>query len=235
MFVPRDAFDTFLSISVFVSPFVFSFFLSRIISSHLCVFVELTVTRTLCVCRHSVQCLVPCLCCCRDPGLCWCFPCRSCSSEDFWSGMGSDGFQTQRRGSWILGKERAEKVLADAVLIYGREQWICKFCSECRRCYTNKPSRVGGVSNGRQGGQGLPPEWTLRTRSRAGRSWMSKAKSCRKICGKLKNCRVCRNRFRKASKMFCSSSCRRWRKAGMTSRQSNKKCRKITKDTKHPG
>ena len=68
-------------------------------------------------------------------------------------------------------------------------------------------------------------EWTLSMRSRAERSWMSKGKSCRKICGTLKNSRVCRKRFRKAPKMTCSSSCRRWRKGGMTSCQSIKKCR----------
>ena len=64
---------------------------------------------------------------------------------EFWSGMVSDGFQTQRRGSWIPGKERAEKVLAGAIAIDGRKEWICKFCSEsnvwtrwrCRRWYSD--------------------------------------------------------------------------------------------------
>ena len=44
--------------------------------------------------------------------------------------MGGDGFQTQKRKSWIPGKVRAEKVLADAIAIDGRKEWICKFCSE---------------------------------------------------------------------------------------------------------
>ena len=43
---------------------------------------------------------------------------------------------------------RAEKVLADATTIAGREEWICKFCSEtnvwtrwrCRLCYSNIPA-----------------------------------------------------------------------------------------------
>ena len=44
--------------------------------------------------------------------------------------MVSDGFQTQKRGSWIPGKERAERGLASAISIDGREEWTCKFCSE---------------------------------------------------------------------------------------------------------
>ena len=54
-------------------------------------------------------------------------------------------FQTQRRGSCIPGKERAERILAGAIAIDGREEWICNFCSEsnvwtgwrCRRCHNN--------------------------------------------------------------------------------------------------
>ena len=39
--------------------------------------------------------------------------------------------------------------------------------------------------------------------------------SCRRSCEKLKNSRVCRKRFRKASKVTCSSNCKRWSKGGM--------------------
>ena len=63
-------------------------------------------------------CLCGVVCLCRDPGDCpsfWCF------------GMVSDGFQTQGRGSWIPGKERAEPILAGAVEIDGRKDCICKF------------------------------------------------------------------------------------------------------------
>ena len=49
--------------------------------------------------------------------LCWCGSLPLLLSKDFRSGMLSDGFQTQRRGSWIPVKERAEKVLASAVSI----------------------------------------------------------------------------------------------------------------------
>ena len=49
---------------------------------------------------------------------------------DWCSGMVSDGFQTQKRGSWIPGKERAERVLASAISIDGRREWTCKFCSK---------------------------------------------------------------------------------------------------------
>ena len=35
-----------------------------------------------------------------------------------------------QRGSWIRGKERAERVLASAISIDGRKEWTCKFCSE---------------------------------------------------------------------------------------------------------
>ena len=40
--------------------------------------------------------------------------------------MGSDGYQAQ----WVPGKERAEKVQAEAITIDGRKEWTCKFCSQ---------------------------------------------------------------------------------------------------------
>ena len=63
----------------------------------------------------------------------------------FWLSVGGDGFQTQRRKSWILGTFRAEKLLAHAITIDGRKERIGKFCSEtnvwirwcCRRCFSN--------------------------------------------------------------------------------------------------
>ena len=66
--------------------------------------------------------------------------------------MVSDGFQAQKRGSWIPGKERAEIVLANAISIDGRKEWTCKFCSEsnvptrwrCRRGYSNNPAGLHG-------------------------------------------------------------------------------------------
>ena len=45
---------------------------------------------------------------------------------DWCSRMVSDGFQTQKRCSWIPGRERAEKVLASAVSFDGRKEWTCK-------------------------------------------------------------------------------------------------------------
>ena len=52
----------------------------------------------------------------------------------------------------IPGKERAERVLANAISIDGRKEWTCKFCSEsnvwtrwrCRRCYNNIPAGLHG-------------------------------------------------------------------------------------------
>ena len=41
----------------------------------------------------------------------------------------------------------------------------------------------------------------------------------------MKNSRECQKRFRTASKMTCSSSCRRWSKGSMTSCQSIRECR----------
>ena len=74
--------------------------------------------------------------------VCCCFHVRI-----FWPSMGGDGFQTQRK-SWVPGHIRAEQVLADAITIDAREEWICKFCSEsnvwtwwrCRRSYSNIPA-----------------------------------------------------------------------------------------------
>ena len=66
--------------------------------------------------------------------------------------MGSDGYQTQRRSSWVLVKDRAERVLADAITIDGRKEWTCKLCSEtnvwtrwrCRRCFSNISAGLQG-------------------------------------------------------------------------------------------
>ena len=71
---------------------------------------------------------------------------------DLCSRMVSDGFQTQKRISWILRKERAERVLAIAISIDGRKEWTCNFCSEskvwtrwrCRRCYHDIPACLRG-------------------------------------------------------------------------------------------
>ena len=106
-------------------------------------------------CRDPGDFLSP-VCCCRDLGDClslllvWSLPLLL--SKDFRSGMVSDGFQTQRRGSWILGKERAEKVLASAVSIDWRKEWTCKYGSEsdvwtrwrCRRCHHDIPAFLRG-------------------------------------------------------------------------------------------
>ena len=66
--------------------------------------------------------------------------------------MVSDGFQAEKRGSWIPDKERAERVLANAISTEGVKEWTCKFCSEsnvwtrwrCRRCYSNIPTGLQG-------------------------------------------------------------------------------------------
>ena len=50
------------------------------------------------------------------------------------------------------GKERAERILVGAIVIDGRREWICKFCSEfnvwtkwrCWRCHNNIPAGLHG-------------------------------------------------------------------------------------------
>ena len=42
----------------------------------------------------------------------------------------------------------------------------------------------------------------------------------------MKSSRVCRKSFRKASRVTCSSSCKRWSKGGTTSCQTTRECRK---------
>ena len=64
--------------------------------------------------------MVPwCVLCLRDSG-----DCPVVSLRFF--GMVSDGFQAQKRGYWIPGKERPEEVLANAISIDGRKEWTCK-------------------------------------------------------------------------------------------------------------
>ena len=124
---------------------------------------------------------------CRDPGDCLSgelvLSLPLFFSKDFQSGMVSDGFQTQRRGSWIPGKERARRVLASAVSNDGRKEWMCTCCSEskmwtrwrCRRCYHDIPA---GVAWEVQAGDCC----NSRMRPRVARSWMSKRASFRRSC-----------------------------------------------------
>ena len=46
--------------------------------------------------------------------------------------MGSDGFQTQKKKSWVSGQVRAERIRAEAITIDGRKEWMCTFCSETK-------------------------------------------------------------------------------------------------------
>ena len=106
---------------------------------------------------------VGCACACRCGCVgSFCVDCPLLLSKDFWSGMGSGGLQAQRRESWIPAKGRTEKVLADAISIDVRKEWICGFCSGVR-CVggvalqgdASPTFRRGcGVSTGRQWQQG---------------------------------------------------------------------------------
>ena len=61
---------------------------------------------------------------------------------------GTDGDQTQKREGYMPGQIRQEELLATAVVIEGRKEWFCRFCSEasvwsstkCRSCKTDIPA-----------------------------------------------------------------------------------------------
>ena len=90
---------------------------------------------------------------CRDPSdLCPSFLCgwllphsHSKTLAKRWAVMVS---KRKRVIAGFSGQVRAEEVLADAITIDGRKEWICKFFSEtnvwtrwrCRRCYSNIPA-----------------------------------------------------------------------------------------------
>ena len=83
--------------------------------------------------------------------------------------MGNDGFQAQRRKSWIPGKERADKGVG------GRhherwKEWICKFCSESNvtrwRCNSNIPAGLRGKY--RQAISARTGEWSTGSSSSSG-------------------------------------------------------------------
>ena len=83
--------------------------------------------------------------------LSFCVVVAALTFEDSGQDMGGDGFQTQKRKSWLPEKQRGKK-LADAITIDGRKEWICKFCSEinvwtwwrCRRCDSHIPAGLQG-------------------------------------------------------------------------------------------
>ena len=94
----------------------------------------------LCFVSLSLATVLPlCLCCCV-------------ALARFVEGMCCDGYETQRRSSRFPGKERAERVLAEAITIDCWKEWICKFCSEtnvltrwrCKRCFSNIPAGLQG-------------------------------------------------------------------------------------------
>ena len=128
---------------------------------------------------------------------------------DWCSGMVSDGFRTQKKVSWIPGKERSERVLASAISIDGRKEWTCKFCSEsdvwtrwrCRRCCFDIPAGLRG-STGRRSTQELengpralrrqagrktesPKVWRLKIRSlgRGLRPWRRRGEGAQALQG----------------------------------------------------
>ena len=75
--------------------------------------------------------------------------------------------------------------------------------------------------------------WTWRRRSRAAKSWMSKIKKLLKELREIEKFSLFVERgFRKASRVTCSSNCKRWSKGGMASCQSTRKCRKDHKTYK---
>ena len=82
-------------------------------------------------------CWFPCSRICGHPVVCVCLP-VSCSVFEVdvgysWvsdaCGQSLGRWQTQKLNTWLSGQMRAEKVLAEAVTIDGRKEWICKFCS----------------------------------------------------------------------------------------------------------
>ena len=97
--------------------------------------------------------------------LCLCGLATKVTRSVFWLVMGCDGFQTQKKKSWVSRQVRAERILADAITIYDRKEWTCKFCSEsnvwtrwrCRRCYNNIPARLDGKY--RQAVAAMSGEW----------------------------------------------------------------------------
>ena len=87
------------------------------------------------ICSQWVSLCGLCLCLCCAFAIptivwCWCCPHFTSLALNWCSGMVSDGYQAQKRGSWIPGTERAERVLAMAISTDGRKECTCKFCSE---------------------------------------------------------------------------------------------------------
>ena len=107
--------------------------------------------------------------------LCLCGLAALVSRKVFWLGMGSDGFQTQKKKSWLSGKVRAEWVLEEVITIDGRKGWTCKFSSEsnvwtrwrCRRCYHNIPATLYGKF--RQAVAAKSGEWSTGSSASSGR------------------------------------------------------------------
>ena len=73
--------------------------------------------------------------------LCWCC---CVALARFVEGVGSDGYQTQRRSSWVPGKERVERVLADAITIGWPERDGSASCAPRLMC---GPVGVAGVAS----------------------------------------------------------------------------------------
>ena len=80
--------------------------------------------------------------------LLFCVVCCRINVRSFWPSDGRRWFPNTKKKSWVLGQIRAERVLADTIMIDGRKEWISKFCPEanvwtwwrCRRCHSNVPA-----------------------------------------------------------------------------------------------
>ena len=127
-----------------------------------------------------------CVLCLRDSGDCLVVVLSLLHRLSTSFGMVSDGFQAQKRGSWILGKERAARVLENAISIDGRKEWTCKFCSgsnvwtrwRCRRCCSNISSAL--QRKYRQAVAAKPGEWSTGSSTSSGKKtekWKHRTRS----------------------------------------------------------
>ena len=96
------------------------------------------------------------------------------STKVFWLVMGSDGFQTQKKKSWVSGQVWAERILAETITIDCRKASTYTCCSESnvwtrwlsRRCYNNIPAGLLGKK--RQAIAAKSGEWSAGSSASSG-------------------------------------------------------------------
>ena len=128
-------------------------------------------------------------------------------------GVAGDAALTSRQGRRLENGQRAPHRRAERRIgtLKVRRQRLRSFGPKLRRRTAGRANPSPRRESGMEEERGMEVEIEIESRKKFG--W-AKEEVGERVAGAWKNSRVCRKRFRTASRMTRSSSCRRWSKGG---------------------